>query len=339
MIAQLNRAYLKATPFKVFPRVFSYLFMEGRPATTKGRWFNPLTFAFIRLAGKSKQKVEAESPLFITGTGRSGSTILGMVLSTHPDILFLNEPKALWYLANHDDDIIGSYSKSGGKYIMAAKDLTAGCASFIKAAYSTALRLTGSKKIVDKYPEMLFRTDYLCSVFENPKFIFLTRNAEETISSTTIWSNKNRSADQSEDWWGVDGMKWKLMIDQLVTKDEMLSQHLDEIKLLTSDTDKAAVEWIVSMNHGMNEILKYPDRILRIRYEDLCLDSDKELKRICDFADVRPDQIMLSYGQSVIKRQKPHNKVALHPVLQKAIEKVNFKLGYGPMPEVTNVTE
>ena len=339
MIAQLNRAYLKATPLKALPRIFSYLFMEGRPATTKGRWFNPITFAFIRSAGKSKQKKEAESPLFITGTGRSGSTILGMVLSTHPDVLFLNEPKALWYLANHEDDIIGSYSKSGGKYTMGAKDLVSGCASFIKAAYSRALRLTGSQKIVDKYPEMLFRTDYLCNIFQNPKFIFLTRNAEETISSTSIWSNNNRTADHSEDWWGVDGMKWKLMLEQLVPNDEMLASHLDEIKNLTSDIDKAAVEWIVSMNHGMNEILKYPDRILRVRYEDLCLDSDKELKRICDFSGISPDTTLLNYGQSVIKRQRPHGKISLHPVLLQAIEKVSFKLGYGPMPELTSVTE
>lgn len=339
MIAQLNRAYLRANPRKVLPRLFSYFFMEGRPATTKGRWFNPITFAFIRRAGKSKPQPRAESPLFITGTGRSGSTILGVVLSTHPDVLFLNEPKALWFLANPEDDIIGSYSQSGGKYLMGANDVIQGSASFIKSAYTKALRLTGSNKIVDKYPEMLFRTDYLCRVFESPKFIFLTRNAEETISSTCIWSDRNRSADQVEDWWGVDGKKWRLMVEQVVPKDDMLSNHLDTIRGLSSDIDKAAVEWIVSMNHGLKEILKYPDRILRVRYEDLCLDSDKELKRICDFTGIHPDGRLLSYGQSVIKRQKPHNKISVHPVLQEAIEKVNFKLGYGPMPELTSVTE
>lgn len=339
MIAQLNSAYLKAHPRKVIPRLFSYFCMEGRPATTKGRWFNPLTFAFIRLGGKSKRLSASDSPLFITGTGRSGSTILGLVLSTHPEVLFLNEPKALWFLANPEDDIIGSYSKTGGKYMMGAKDLIKGCSTFVKGAYSIALRLTRTKKIVDKYPEMIFRTDYLSGVFENAKFIFLTRNAEETISSTCIWSDRHRSADQTEDWWGVDGKKWDLMVQQLVPADEMLSPYMDTIHGLTSDTDKAAVEWIVSMNHGMNELLKYPDRIMRVRYEDLCLDSDRELARICEFTGIEPSEKMLSYGQSVIKRQKPHSKISVHPVLRQAIDKVNFKLGYGPRPELTSVTE
>ena len=55
-------------------------------------------------------------PIFIVGTGRSGTTILGKILSVHKQVAFLNEPKALWFFANKEDDLIGSYSKSKGRY-------------------------------------------------------------------------------------------------------------------------------------------------------------------------------------------------------------------------------
>lgn len=339
MIAQLNHEYIKAFPKKIISRLYSYFFIEGRPATTKGRWFNPITFAFLRTASKSKTIVESESPLFITGTGRSGSTILGMVLSTHSDVLFLNEPKAMWYLANPADDIIGSYSINDGRYMMHEKDLVNGCAKEIKGVYSRSLKFTGTRKIVDKYPEMLFRTDYLCEMFSKPRFIFLSRNADDTIASTTNWTLKNRIESAKEDWWGVDGRKWKLLVEQVVPQDEDLANHVAIIKDLTSESDKAAVEWIVSMNHGLKQILKYPDCVLRIRYEDLCENSDRELQRICDFAGLPTDERMLAYGRQTIKKQNIHHHPKVHPVLAEAIRKVSHRLGYGSTAELIKVME
>ena len=339
MIAQLNRVYLKAFPGKIFSRLYSYFFVEGRPATTKGRWFNPITFAILRLASKSKSVKEAESPLFITGTGRSGSTILGLVLSTHRDVMFLNEPKAMWYVANPADDIIGSYSKAGGQYMMQGSDVVNGCAREIKGVYSQAMKLTGTKQIVDKYPEMLFRTDYLCEIFSKPRFIFLSRNASDTIASTTNWSVKHRIEDAKEDWWGVDEKKWLLMLEQVVPYDTDLAPHIDLIRGMTSQSERAAVEWIVSMNHGLKQLLKYPDLFLRVRYEDLCENSDHELSRICDFAGIQVDEKMLGYGRETIRKQNIHHHPHIHPVLVEAVNKVSHRLGYGSTPELMSVTE
>ena len=339
MIAQLNREYIKAFPKKILSRLYSYFFIEGRPATTKGRWFNPITLAFLRNASKAKAITESESPLFITGTGRSGSTILGMVLSTHNDVLFLNEPKAMWFLANPADDIIGSYAGQEGRYLMYGKDLVDGCAQQVKGVYSRALKFTGTRKIVDKYPEMLFRTDYLCEMFSKPRFIFLSRNAADTIASTTNWTVKHRIEESKEDWWGVDGRKWKLLVEQVVPQDEDLSNHVEIVRGLTSESDKAAVEWIVSMNHGLKQILKYPDCVLRIRYEDLCENSNHELKRICDFAGLPVDEKMLAYGRQTIKKQNVHHHPKVHPVLAEAIRKVSHRLGYGSTPELISVME
>ena len=169
MIAQLSKEYIFTKPSKIIPRLVSYFFFEGRPATTKGRWFNRYTFKSLHRATNTPAINTSESPLFITGTGRTGSTILGLVLSMHRDVGFLNEPKALWYFVNPADDLIGSYSTGKGDYFLDDSHITNNVAGKVKSIYSDFLNKSSSKRIVDKYPEMIFRIEFLNSIFKNPR--------------------------------------------------------------------------------------------------------------------------------------------------------------------------
>ena len=86
MIAQINPLYIKTRPTKVLTRLISYAFFEGRPVTTKGRWINPLVFSILKEKRSPQTIVNTnplKKPIFILGTGRSGTTILGIVLSMH----------------------------------------------------------------------------------------------------------------------------------------------------------------------------------------------------------------------------------------------------------------
>ena len=120
MVAQLDRLYVSTRPTKIYSRLVSYLLFEGRPLTTKGRWINPLVAAHFALEKRLPQLRQVKQPVFILGTGRSGTTILGLILSIHRDVGFLNEPKALWHSVNPADDLIGGYSEDPGKYRLSA---------------------------------------------------------------------------------------------------------------------------------------------------------------------------------------------------------------------------
>jgi hypothetical protein len=339
MIAQLNRSYITANPAKVWPRLLSYFFFEGRPATTKGRWFNPVTFRSLRNAALCEAMPESESPIFITGTGRSGSTILGLVLSSHPDTGFLNEPKALWFLANPKDDIIGSYSNGPANYMMNAGDATPEIAAAVKAMYSCYLKRSGTKRIIDKFPEMIFRIEYLNKIFSDPKYIFLHRNAKETIASTAIWSDSHRQPNQNEDWWGVEKRKWKLLTQQVVPGDELLSPFRDVISGFTSQSDMAAVEWIVTMNRGLKMQQAFPDKVLPVKYEDLARDQEATLKRICEFTGLSADKKLISFGVQTIKPSLNGHRIEIHPVLHEPVAVLSEKLGYKTYSPSMSVTE
>ncbi len=97
MPAQLDSLYIRTRPTKAVSRLISYALFEGRPLTTRGRWINPLVFALSGTLKTLPQIKKVKKPIFIIGMGRSGTTILGVVMSMHRDVGFLNEPKALWH--------------------------------------------------------------------------------------------------------------------------------------------------------------------------------------------------------------------------------------------------
>ena len=123
MIAQLDKAYISLRKRKVWSRLWAYFGFEGRPLTTKGRWINTLVFGFFNVLQLLPRLKRVEQPIFIIGTGRSGTTILGKILSIHKDVGYLNEPKAIWHFAYKNEDINGNYTRKSAKYRFRKEDV------------------------------------------------------------------------------------------------------------------------------------------------------------------------------------------------------------------------
>jgi len=246
----------------------------------------------------------------------------------HRDVGFLNEPKALWYFVNPADDLIASYSKGDADYFMNNSHEMNNVAGKVKSIYSDFLDKSSSTRIIDKYPEMIFRIEFLNSIFNQPRYIFLIRNPWDTIASTAAWSNAHENSAEKENWWGVNNRKWKLLVEQVVPKDPSLSIHLSNISKLQSQTDMAAVEWIVTMNMGLKMIEKFPDRILPVKYEELCAQPEQTLNRILKFNGLTSDQTCIDYGKKILKTSSSRSRITLQPELEEAIHVLCGKLGY-----------
>ena len=165
MIAQLSKDYIKTRPTKAISRLISYFFFEGKPIATKGQFINPFLFILYRIITAFPNSKKITMPIFIIGMGRSGTTILGKILSLHPDIGFLNEPKAMWYYANNEDDLIGSYTAKDARYILGTENVNNEITNKIHKLYAFYLRAIFSKRVLDKYPEMIFRIPFLKKYF------------------------------------------------------------------------------------------------------------------------------------------------------------------------------
>lgn len=284
----------------------AYVLFEGRPLTTKGQWFNPVVFGFFRLCRLVKFKQLVDDPVFIVGMGRSGTTALGSVLSMHVDVAYLNEPKALWHSIDDNEDLIGSYSKKTGNYRLSADNADMVKREGISSVYSSLLKLTGATKVVDKYPELIFRIPYVLALFPNAKFIILTRNGMDNCHSISEWcvKHRNTSKGMKHDWWGKNDRKWNALCDQILSEYDDLSIHRAVISNYESDFDRATVEWLVTMREVVDSMNRYAEHVIRVDYEDLCSDPKRELEKILTFANIGQfDEKFFSYGIQTLSRK------------------------------------
>ena len=331
MIAQLNSRYIETRPTKAISRLISYFLFEGGPATTKGRWINPLVLSFLKNVSTSKRQFSSvKKPIFIIGTGRSGTTILGMVLSMHRDVGYLNEPKAIWHLIHPKEDVIGSYSKEEGIYRLTSADATDEMCRRAEKLFGAYLTTTFSQRLVDKYPELIFRVDFVRTLFPDARFVFLVRNGWDTCHSIAAWSERLgiQVKGETHDWWGVDNRKWDLLVEQLVTTDDDLKDTVAEIRNFDRHLDRAVVEWVVTMREGLNQEQSFPDCTYKVHFEELTTQPKKTLASLCDFCELPIDKTFIDYAQRTLHPVPPRIPFDLHPKIAPFFHDTMGKLGY-----------
>ncbi len=331
MIAQLDRRYLTAHPLKSLTRLTSYALFEGRPLVTRGRWINPLVFIVLRSAARLPQMKAVERPIFIVGTGRSGTTVLGTVLSVHREVGFLNEPKALWHVIHPGEDLIGSYTRAPARYRLAADDATPEARAAAHRIYGAYLRFVGARRVVDKYPELIFRVPFVLSLFPDARLVFLVRNGWSTCGSIGRWSSSHGVATEGEvhDWWGAERRKWRLLVEQIAATDPELHQRCDELVEMTDQRSMAAVEWLLTMREGLQAMRRHPEHILLLRYEELvAMERRAVLERLLEFLELSPDARFMDYAAGKLVPTADRAPFELPSIIAGPFSETLAQLGY-----------
>jgi hypothetical protein len=300
MIAQLDRDTVRNFPGRSAARIVSYLMFEGRPLTTTGQWWNPVTFSNLRLGTRIGRRSPV-APVFIIGMGRSGTTLLGRLLGVHPEVGFMNEPKALWHLVRADEDVIGSYAPAEtGRLYLDEEDATPAVRERARAMFGWFQTLSRSVRVVDKYPELIFRRDFVRAIFPDARFLVATRGPERTLSSVVRWSQVN--GDGSADWWGLRDQKWRIMWDQGVETQER-NADLRRLSLGETQDDlvRAAVEWTVAMREATDSACETDTKI--VSYERLAGSPVAELTDILDFCGLGKSDATLGYAAKTVQAE------------------------------------
>jgi hypothetical protein len=331
MVAQVDNLYARLRPWKLWSRLVSYALFEGRPLTTKGQWINPLIFALFNIEKHLPRLKRVTKPTFILGTGRSGTTILGIVLSMHREVGFLNEPKALWHSFHPEEDLIGSYARNDARYRLADTEATPKRIEHAHRLFGAYLRATFSQRVVDKYPELIFRVPFVKGLFPDAKFLFLVRNGWDTCHSIQGWSNRLGKPDgrETHDWWGADRRKWNLLVEQLVPEHADLAPYAEAMRDWTNQTDMAAVEWIITMREGLRLVEQYPNDVMRVDYERLCDQPRQVLNDVIQFMEAAPsDDSFYSYGENILKPVTAKKPFAINGLIEKPFLETIKMLGY-----------
>ena len=204
-------------------------------------------------------------PIFIGGAGRSGTTLLRVILDSHPNIACGPELKISPVIAQLWYDFHTKYLNIVNEYFITQDDINHIFAQMITGLLEKYLSKTGKKRIAEKTPNNIRIFKHLHGIFPDSPLIHVIRDGRDVIASLL-----------SMDWETPTG----------------------EPVEYTRDVKKAARFWSSAVTAGRKfaKEINASDRVyLEVQYEDIVNKSEGCLKELFTFIDEPWDPVVLTY--------------------------------------------
>lgn len=124
-------------------------------------------------------------PIFIGGEGRSGTTLLRVMLDSHsaiscgPESHFLVDPR----LREFHEHFLAKWPKRAAGYGYGEVDMDAFVRGFVRNWFETYMRRRGKRRWADKTPQNIHALDYIWRLFPSAKFIHMIRDGRDVACS------------------------------------------------------------------------------------------------------------------------------------------------------------
>lgn len=208
-----------------------------------------------------------ESPFFIVGCGRSGTTLLRTMLNHHPEVAIpLESIFIIDYLRAGSNVsvetmkhlLIDEGELQEWNLKLGVTDLY-GCRTavdLITRLHELYIAQEGKRLWAQKTPRFVRYGELLKTAYPHAKFIHVIRDPRATVSSL-IRSNVHNSN-------ALYGSK----------------------------------RWLKDVRAGVQLKAHYPDDVMEVRYEDLVIEPEATLKQVCAFLALVYDPVMLMYHET-----------------------------------------
>lgn len=277
------------------------------------------------------------SPVFVLGCGRSGKSTLAALLSAHAQVVYLNEPRHLWFSAFPQSDIWTARAHArGGRIVLDETDFTAARARRLRRLFQLqALRNDGSI-VVEELAINSFRIGLIRQVFPHARFIHVYRNGLEVADLI-------QKAAERGGWFGANQYKWK----QLVEYAERGEQTRGLAAMCKDYRDMGLLEWrlsteaVVSSLAGMSpesyvecnsaELFDHPARVLARVGRLIGLDAAADVETRAVTAD-NPRQRTTGRPYSEVSS---HEEMLAGPMLRLSMSKAGGLVPHAIEPPTT----
>jgi hypothetical protein len=211
---------------------------------------------------------------FVVGSGRSGTTLLRVMLDAHPGLavapeaFFPLEPRAVWERPDGSLDAGRAAAGLAGQSWFADWELPPGAfasavadgspseyADVIRCLFETYARAQGKSRFGSKTPQHVLSIGRLAAMFPEARFVHLVRDGRDVAAS-------------------------------------FMDVHFGP-----SDLASAAQLWRHRVRRGRAAGANLQGRYLECRYEELIADPEDQLRAICAFLELDYDDAMLRYHE------------------------------------------
>ena len=182
------------------------------------------------------------APVFIIGSGRSGTTLLGDILAIHPRVRYYYEPYDLWAAVHGPSDFLHLY-KAGERHCALDSSVVT---RRTRIRFQRTLRPREGLTLVEKTPINALRLGFLDAIAPNARFVHIMRDGVEvawSIQRIATVTRRMAFRPPLNDWWGISDSKWTAL-----AKDGIAAgYYAGEVSQLATDEQRGAYEWLLSM--------------------------------------------------------------------------------------------
>ncbi|MFG0283436.1 MAG: sulfotransferase family protein [Phycisphaerales bacterium JB039] len=231
--------------------------------------------------------------VFLTGCGRSGTTILGTILSQRPDVSYLNDRFRLWTDVFLAGDIWGMNPESRqARVALGASDVTDSGRAAVFARLEKAR--AGKAIVLEKLAINNFRLPFLRALAPSARFINIIRHGVEVARSIA------RKVEAGE-WYGVDDRKWPLLCEHAEAR------GLGDLAAsCRTPYERGLLEWRMSVEAAAPVVEELGGRqLIQVTYAELIDFPDQVIARIERFLRLPHDETAAAWAATNVRRLNP----------------------------------
>ena len=197
---------------------------------------------------------------FITGSSRSGTSILGEMVAAHPDVSYVYEEEVWKKLVNENN----------GSHVVSVKDVTDQKKQKLRSWMNCYKK--DDKIIVEKNPRHIARLPLIKAIFPEAKIIHIVRDGRDVACSL-------KTGLCGKTWAHVKPPNWK--------KIEKNYEGIIRCAHAWRETMEVAIKDLTIISH------------LKVRYEDLLADPEKVAARVLRYLDLKPHTNVTTFCKNI----------------------------------------
>ncbi len=204
-------------------------------------------------------------PIFVGGAGRSGTTLLRVILDSHPNIACGPELKITPVIADLWHSFLTVYANTLQQYHLNPSDINEIFGQMLLSLMDKYRQSSGKNRIAEKSPNNIFYFQHLHHIYPESPLIHIIRDGRDVVCSLLSMNWMNPQTGQPLDY--------------------------------TRDASKAADYWVKAVQAG--QVAKQKPSIQKkyfeIHYEDIVTQPESMLKNLFSFINEPWDPVVLDF--------------------------------------------